>query len=71
MELMLIEDPTDLKRGLRQKNKHSTVMKQKWEMATQLLEESVPLRIMTVEDFRTVQVKKRNNMQFEYTSIRS
>ena len=61
MELLLIEDPTDLKRGfsIRFINKRltvQTVLKQKWEIAAQLLEESVDLR-MTVEDFRTVQVK--------------
>ena len=50
----IIVDPTDLVRFI---NKRLTVLKQKWEIATQLLEESVDLRIMTVEDFRTVQVK--------------
>ena len=57
----MIEDPTDLKRGfsIRFINKRLTVQKPKWKIATQLLEESVDLRIMTVEDFRTVQVRMK------------
>jgi hypothetical protein len=49
---MGIEDPTDFKRGF------SKIYKQTFDSseteATQLLEESVDLRIMTVEHFRTV-----------------
>jgi hypothetical protein len=41
------------------KKKYSTVPKQKWEMATQLLEESVDMRIMALEDFLTVQAKMK------------